>query len=67
MPVSTESLLNKPDWCGEQNMFNFAANLYTLLYLRLSGQRKLDIEKEAFKHLNTGKSLFYVNFLIIRI
>ncbi|KAG8180373.1 hypothetical protein JTE90_025423 [Oedothorax gibbosus] len=54
MPVSAESLLKKPDWCGEQNMFNFAANLYTLLYLRLSGQRKLDIEKEAFKHLNTG-------------
>ncbi|XP_042896102.1 CD109 antigen isoform X6 [Parasteatoda tepidariorum] len=54
MPVNTSTLLNKPDWCGEQNMFNFAANLYTLLYLRLSGQRQLEVEKEAFKHLNVG-------------
>ncbi|GFQ66757.1 CD109 antigen [Trichonephila clavata] len=54
MPVDAESLLMKPDWCGEQNMFNFAANLYTMLYLRMSGQRRLDIEREAFLHLRVG-------------
>ncbi|KFM63961.1 CD109 antigen, partial [Stegodyphus mimosarum] len=54
MPVNASTLLRKPSWCGEQNMFNFAANLYTLLYLRLTGQRQPDIEKQAFKHLNIG-------------
>ncbi|XP_054723175.1 CD109 antigen-like [Uloborus diversus] len=54
MPVNASSLLRKPSWCGEQNMFDFAANLYTLLYLRLTGQRQPDIEKQAFTHLNIG-------------
>ncbi|GFS99779.1 CD109 antigen [Nephila pilipes] len=54
MPVNASTLLRKPSWCGEQNMFNFAANLYTLLYLRLTGQRQPDIEKQAFRHLNIG-------------
>ncbi|XP_055936007.1 CD109 antigen-like isoform X2 [Argiope bruennichi] len=54
MPVGTESLLKLPGWCGEQAMFNFAANLYTLLYLRLSGQRMPALEKEAFQHLRIG-------------
>ncbi|XP_013776899.1 CD109 antigen-like isoform X2 [Limulus polyphemus] len=52
MPMNASSLLNKPFDCGEQSMFNFAANLYTLHYMRLTGQRKPDLEKEAFKHLN---------------
>ncbi|GBM74371.1 hypothetical protein AVEN_37682-1, partial [Araneus ventricosus] len=54
VPVDTESLLKLPDWCGEQTMFNFAANLYTLLYLRLSGQRMPQLEREAFQHLRAG-------------
>nr|XP_042903885.1 CD109 antigen isoform X1 [Parasteatoda tepidariorum]XP_042903886.1 CD109 antigen isoform X2 [Parasteatoda tepidariorum]XP_042903887.1 CD109 antigen isoform X3 [Parasteatoda tepidariorum] len=54
MPVNASTLLRKPFWCGEQTMFNFAANLYNLLYLRLTGQRQPDIEKQAFKYLNMG-------------
>ncbi|KAG0416492.1 hypothetical protein HPB47_006391 [Ixodes persulcatus] len=52
MPVNATSLLSKPFYCGEQNMFSFAANLYTLLYLRLTNQRDVSIEKQAFKYLN---------------
>ena len=52
IPVNASSLLRKPFGCGEQNMFNFAANMYTLLYLRLTGQRSAAIEKTAFKYLN---------------
>lgn len=55
MPVNSTSLLKLPAWCGEQNMFNFAANLYTLIYLRLTGQKKTDLEKQAFKYLNIGE------------
>lgn len=54
MPVNATSLLSKPFYCGEQNMFSFAANLYTLLYLRLTNQRDVSIEKQAFKYLNLG-------------
>nr|QOJ54018.1 macroglobulin complement-related 2 [Ixodes ricinus] len=63
MPVNATSLLSKPFYCGEQNMFSFAANLYTLLYLRLTNQRDVSIEKQAFKYLNLGyqRQLSYQN------
>ncbi|CAH2000434.1 unnamed protein product [Acanthoscelides obtectus] len=34
MPVNATSLLNLPMDCGEQNIFSFAVNMYTLLYMR---------------------------------
>lgn len=52
IPINASSLLRKPYDCGEQNMFNFAVNMYTLFYLRLTGQRKSEIERQAFKYLN---------------
>lgn len=52
MPLDTQNLLHKPYGCAEQNMFNFAANMYTLLYLRLTGQRNSTLEKQAFLYLN---------------
>lgn len=52
MPMNASSLLRKPFDCGEQNMFNFAINMYTLFYLRMTGQRMPQTEKEAFKYLN---------------
>lgn len=63
MPLNATSLLRKPFDCGEQNMFNFAVNMYTLLYLRLTGQRKPAIERRAFKYLNVQyqKILSYKN------
>ncbi|XP_023235311.1 CD109 antigen-like [Centruroides sculpturatus] len=54
MPVNASVLLRKPSWCGEQTMFNFAANLLMLKYLRLTGQKQPEIEKEAFYYLNRG-------------
>lgn len=63
MPVNATSLLSKPFYCGEQNMFSFAANLYTLLYLRLTNQRDMHLERQAFKYLNLGyqRQLTYQN------
>ncbi|XP_053203111.1 CD109 antigen-like isoform X2 [Panonychus citri] len=52
MPLTTENLLRKPYGCAEQNMYNFAANMYTLLYLRLTGQKSTELEKQAFRYLN---------------
>lgn len=52
IPMNASSLLRKPFDCGEQNMFNFAINMYTLFYMRMTGQRSSAVEKEAFKYLN---------------
>ncbi|OQR76238.1 C3 and PZP alpha-2-macroglobulin domain-containing protein 8-like [Tropilaelaps mercedesae] len=52
MPVNATTLVEKPSFCGEQNMFNFAVNMWTLLYLRLTGQYKQNEQKDAFVYLN---------------
>ena len=50
MPVNATSLLSLPMDCAEQNMFSFAANLYTVKYMRLTTQRKRLIDR-AVKYL----------------
>lgn len=54
MPVNATSLLHLPMESAEQNMFSFAANLYTIMYMRLINQRNKQLEKDAFIHMNTG-------------
>uniref|UniRef100_A0A1A9WXK7 Thioester-containing protein 6 n=1 Tax=Glossina brevipalpis TaxID=37001 RepID=A0A1A9WXK7_9MUSC len=54
MPVNASSLLNLPMESAEQNAFSFAANVYTLLYMRLINQRNKTLEKQAFYHMNIG-------------
>jgi CD109 antigen len=54
MPVNATSLLYLPMDSAEQNMFSFAANIYTIMYMRLINQRNRNTEKEAFKHINIG-------------
>lgn len=63
MPVNSSSLLHKPMYCAEQNMFGFAANLYTLFYFRIINQRDIATEKQAFKYLNLAyeRQLTYQN------
>lgn len=54
MPVNATSLLYLPMDSAEQNMFSFAANLYTVMYMRLINQRNRTTEKHAFHHMNIG-------------
>ena len=54
MPVNATSLLNLPMDCAEQNMFSFAANLYTIKYMRLTTQRKRETDRHAFYHMNVA-------------
>lgn len=54
MPVNATSLINLPMDSAEQNMFSFAANLYTVMYMRLINQRNRTTEKNAFYHMNIG-------------
>ncbi|XP_037809897.1 CD109 antigen [Lucilia sericata] len=54
MPVNATSLLYLPMESAEQNAFSFAANMYTLLYMRMINQRNKTLEKQAFYHMNIG-------------
>lgn len=63
MPVNATSLLYLPIDAAETNMFSFAANLYTILYMRLISQRNRTTEKQAFHYMNIGyqKQMSYMN------
>ncbi|XP_017785160.1 PREDICTED: CD109 antigen isoform X2 [Nicrophorus vespilloides] len=52
MPVNATSLLYLPMDSAEQNIFGFAANMYTTLYMRYAIQRNKTLEREAFYHMN---------------
>ncbi|XP_002027253.2 CD109 antigen [Drosophila persimilis] len=54
MPVNASSLLYLPMESAEQNAFSFAANLYTMMFMRLINQRNKTLEKNAFYHMNIG-------------
>lgn len=54
MPVNATSLLGLPMDSAEQNMFSFAANMYTTLYMRLINQRNRTQEKDSFYYMNIG-------------
>ncbi|XP_037909514.1 CD109 antigen [Hermetia illucens] len=62
MPVNATSLLYLPMDSAEQNIYSFAANLYTILYMRRINQRNRTTEREAFYHMNIGyqKQLSYM-------
>lgn len=54
LPMNTGNILRKPDAAAEQNMFNFAYNMYMLLYMRSIGvQQNVRLQSEAFNHLST--------------
>uniref|UniRef100_A0A2M4B942 TEP1-F n=1 Tax=Anopheles marajoara TaxID=58244 RepID=A0A2M4B942_9DIPT len=52
MPINTTSLLTLPMDAAEQNMFSFAANFYTIKYMRASTLRDKKTEREAFHFMN---------------
>ncbi|CAG9820933.1 unnamed protein product [Phaedon cochleariae] len=54
MPVNATSLLQLPMDSGEQNIFSFAVNMYTLLYMRYTQMKNRTIQRDAFYHLNIG-------------
>lgn len=52
MPMNATSMLNLPMDSAEHNMFSFAANMYTTLYMRYTQQKNQTLEREAFHHMN---------------
>lgn len=49
-----EDLLKMPYGCGEQNMLNFAPDVYVLKYLEVKGQATGSIAAKALKFLIQG-------------
>ncbi|KAM8953042.1 CD109 antigen-like [Pelodytes ibericus] len=49
-----ESLIQMPCGCGEQNMINFAPNIYVLQYLTATNQLKADIRTKAISFMQQG-------------
>lgn len=47
-------LLKLPHGCGEQNMVNFAPNVYILNYLKQTNQLTNDISQTATQFLQQG-------------
>jgi len=58
-----DSLLQMPTGCGEQNMLNFAPDVFVTRYLKLTKQAKPDIERKALDLMLTGyqRELTYVH------
>jgi len=53
LPMNTMNILRMPDAAAEQNMFNFAYNMYMLLYMRSIGVlQNVKVQNEAFNHLS---------------
>ncbi|XP_039255837.2 C3 and PZP-like alpha-2-macroglobulin domain-containing protein 8 [Styela clava] len=48
------NLLKLPYGCGEQNMINFAPNIYVMKYLKLTNQLTGDIKNQALEYLVQG-------------
>ncbi|NXN92969.1 CD109 protein, partial [Rhinopomastus cyanomelas] len=48
------SLIKMPYGCGEQNMINFAPNVYVLQYLTKTGQLREDIRSKAVSFMRKG-------------
>ena len=52
-----DNLLKMPYGCGEQNMLNFAPNIFIMQYLKATGQLTSEIEEKAVGYTLQGKDV----------
>ncbi|XP_064089812.1 alpha-1-inhibitor 3-like [Macrobrachium nipponense] len=57
------SLINMPYGCGEQNMVNFAPNIFILQYLKATDQETPEAKEKLLRYMNTGyqRQLLYMH------
>lgn len=64
-----DSLLKMPYGCGEQNMLNFAPNIFVQKYLTITNNLTPDLEKKAREYMIKGNNfnlftyVFYTEIL----
>ena len=51
--LNAENLMRRPFGCGEQNMFNFAVNLYNLKFLKVSMHAYTRTRARAHTHTSS--------------
>ena len=54
-----DNLLKMPYGCGEQNMLNFAPNIFIMQYLKATGQLTNEIEEKAVGYTLQGKDVAF--------
>lgn len=47
-------LLNEPGGCGEQNMINFAPDVFITLYLESADRLDGEVKEKAYRHFLKG-------------
>lgn len=63
--LDAENMMRKPYGCAEQNLFNFAANLYYLKFLKVTNQLKNTVLKDALNFMNLGKFIVCSSSVIV--
>ena len=58
------SLLQMPYGCGEQNMLNFAPDVYILKYLETTGQSVGSVYNDAMQFISAGLLFLFINSLL---
>ena len=58
--ANIDGLLKMPYGCGEQNMLNFAPNIFIMQYLKATGQLTDDIKQKATDYTLQGTVLLVV-------
>ena len=58
-----DSLLKMPYGCGEQNMLNFAPNIFIMQYLKATGQLTDEIKAKSEGYTLQGLPLIYSSIL----
>ena len=53
--TNLEHLLRMPYGCGEQNMLNFAPNIYVMDYLSATGQLTTALSERAVTNMEAGQ------------
>lgn len=54
--ANLNNLLNMPYGCGEQNMINFAPNIYVLKYLEAKGLDTAKVQSKAVRYMKSGET-----------
>ena len=57
--TNLEHLLRMPYGCGEQNMLNFAPNIYVMDYLSATGQLTTALSERAITNMEAGQCGLY--------
>ena len=61
--ANIDGLLKMPYGCGEQNMLNFAPNIFIMQYLQATHQLTDEIKQKATDYTLQGMALFTATWL----